>query len=171
MARWTLVIDLKRCNGCQACAVACKAENMTTPGIKWDWVLDRERGTYPNSTREFIPMLCMHCKKPPCIEACPVDAITKSADNGIVLVDMEKCIGCKLCFPVCPFGAPQFGKDGLMQKCDFCVERVGKGLTPAWAQICPTGALQAGPLEELLKKARKRSAKRLPGTTEPSFLV
>ena len=63
MARWALVIDLKRCNGCQACVVACKAENLTGPGIRWDWVMDEERGTYPDTTRYFIPMICMHCKK------------------------------------------------------------------------------------------------------------
>ena len=106
--------DKSRCVKCLACEAACKDENDVGIGPRWIRVTDTITGTWPNVARTFMVTLCMQCEKPPCIDACPTGAITKNADNGIVLVNKEKCISCKMCLQACPFGVPQFGEDGLM---------------------------------------------------------
>jgi len=154
MTRWGMVIDLKRCIGCQACALACKAENFTPPGIKWAKVLDHESGTYPNTRRELTPVLCMHCDDPPCVEVCPTSASARRED-GIVWVDYDKCMGCKYCVVACPYNSrhyyennnPYFSvsftptetfdteligiqarQTGTVQKCTFCMHRIDPGI-------------------------------------------
>ncbi|GAB4136378.1 MAG: dimethylsulfoxide reductase subunit B [Planctomycetota bacterium] len=149
------VIDLSLCVGCHACAVACKAENNTSPQtsplrlrngrpIKVDWrrVVQRETGSYPNPERIHVTMSCNHCSDPACIKSCPVDAISKRASDGIVLIDQAKCIGCKYCIWACPYSAPQFNKEtGKVEKCTLCVHRIDAGLQPACVTTCPGRAL------------------------------
>ncbi|OGP70087.1 MAG: hypothetical protein A2169_15310 [Deltaproteobacteria bacterium RBG_13_47_9] len=101
----------------------------------------------------------------------PTKAIQKRMEDGLVLVDLERCIGCKMCMTACPFGIPQFGRDGKMRKCDFCSDRLEKGLNPVCMNVCPTRALHAGPLDELSSMTAKKSAQRLNQKTEPSFLL
>ncbi len=154
MTKWGMSIDLERCIGCQACALSCKAENFTAPGIKWAKLIDHETGTYPKTWREFIPMVCMHCDDPPCVGACPTGASIKRED-GIVWVDYNKCIGCQYCVVACPYnsryfykdGVPYFSisftpteqfnteligiqrqRDGTVQKCTFCLHRIDHGI-------------------------------------------
>jgi len=110
----------------------------------------------------------MHCGKPACEEVCPTGAISKRAEDGIVVVDRNKCNGCQECFSACPYHVPQFGDDGTMQKCDFCIER---GLEPACTAHCPTEALQYGTMEELSKLATEKAAQRLIGPAEPSIFI
>jgi len=105
-----LVIDLLRCMGCGACSIACKAERGTPAGISYNKVKMSEIGKYPNAKMKFLPMSCMHCKKPHCLEACPNEA-TYQRDDGLVLIDKEKCVGCGACVVACPYGSRQLLKE------------------------------------------------------------
>ncbi len=173
-------LDTTRCVGCETCTVACKNWNNLAPkltaapgtqGPKWRRVASIESGTYPNVSVIRVSMGCMHCGKPACAAVCPTGAITKRAEDGIVLVDQNKCIGCRYCALACPFGVPQFADDGTMQKCNFCQDRLAQGLKPACVTNCPGKALQSGTIEELSKLATTKSASRLVGSTQPSMLI
>lgn len=144
------LIDLRKCVGCSSCAVACKAENNTPPGMAWRRVITQNGGRYPDVTARFVTMACMHCAEPACMKACPVDAITKRAEDGIVLIDQDKCVGCRRCEWACPYGAPQFNPETkLVEKCTFCVHRINAGLAPACVTTCMGDALRFGDLAEL----------------------
>ena len=110
--KWIMVIDLRKCVGCNACTIACIAENRTPPGIVYRPVLDWETGEYPMVSRAFLPKPCFHCDHPPCVPVCPVNATWKRED-GIVVIDYNKCIGCRYCVIACPYGAraTDFGFD------------------------------------------------------------
>jgi Fe-S-cluster-containing dehydrogenase component len=123
--------------------VACKAENNTPLRTDWRFVVERESGAYPNPRREFISLACNHCDEPACIKSCPVDAISKRPSDGVVLIDLEACIGCRYCMFACPYGAPRIDTDtGKVSKCTMCVHRLDAGLAPACATACLTGAIQ-----------------------------
>lgn len=104
---WVMVIDLTKCVGCNACTIACKAENKTPPEVSYNIVLEEEIGTYPNVRRAFVPRPCMQCENPPCVPVCPVNATFKR-DDGIVAIDYDKCIGCRYCITACPYAARHF---------------------------------------------------------------
>ncbi len=101
---WIMVIDLKKCVGCQACTIACVSENKLPPGVVYRPVLEEEKGKYPDVERKFIPRPCMHCDSPPCVSVCPVNA-TKKQEDGIVVIDYDRCIGCRYCIVACPYSA------------------------------------------------------------------
>lgn len=172
MARLGMVIDLKVCVGCHACTVACKASNGTPPDIYFARVHEREVGEYPNARREFLPVLCNHCDNPPCVEVCPTGASYKRSD-GIVAVNSDICIGCRSCATSCPYEQRHYVEPGLLSqgyfkdgltlyenfkyqrwtegtviKCDFCMDRVDKGLNPACVDTCPPEARIFGDLED-----------------------
>lgn len=105
--RWAMVIDLRKCVGCSACTVACKAENQLPPGVVYRPVIEEEVGTYPNVARRFVPRPCMQCENPPCVPVCPVNATYKRPD-GIVAIDYDACIGCRYCITACPYSARTF---------------------------------------------------------------
>jgi len=171
MARLGMVIDLKRCIGCNACTLACKQENGTPLGMHYARVITREIGTYPATKRTFLPVLCNHCDDAPCGHACPTGATYTRAD-GIVLVDKDKCIGCRACSVACPYMNRHFierkmlehgysgdglspyeaikfadFQDGTNNKCTLCSHRVDQGLEPACVVTCPTDARIFGDLE------------------------
>lgn len=105
--KWGMVIDLRKCVGCDSCTVACKAENRTPPGISYNVVLEEEIGQFPHVAKVNLPMPCMHCDNPPCVQVCPVRATFK-LPNGIVTIDNDRCIGCRYCIVACPYGARSF---------------------------------------------------------------
>jgi Fe-S-cluster-containing dehydrogenase component len=120
-------------------------------------------GAFPDVKRHFFSISCRHCAMAPCIEVCPAKAIVKRPD-GIVIVNQDECIGCKVCLDACPFGVPQFGKDGLMQKCDMCLDRLEQGQKPICAETCPTEALHWGTVAELSDLAPLKAAKKIAST-------
>lgn len=137
-------MDLRRCTGCKSCTVACQMENQTGAPVAYRAVVDREKGVYPNVKREFISLACNHCASPACLAACPQDAISRRGADGIVLIDQEKCIGCRRCEWACPYGAPRFDvAKQKMTKCTFCVHRIDAGLRPACEQTCVGGTIRA----------------------------
>jgi phenylacetyl-CoA:acceptor oxidoreductase subunit 1 len=146
--RWGMVVDVRRCVGCQTCTIACKQEHALPPGTFWRSVADCEVGTYPDVRRLFLPMQCMHCAEPPCVPVCPTGA-SRQRPDGIVWVAYDACVGCGYCALACPYRArhlvheahPYFAaptppeeadarpeRRGVMTKCTFCKERVDAGL-------------------------------------------
>jgi molybdopterin-containing oxidoreductase family iron-sulfur binding subunit len=98
-----MVIDLEKCTGCQACTLACGMENNRLPGENWQDVVFFTEGTYPNAQLKWFPRPCMHCENPSCVHVCPTRATYKTED-GVVVVDWDRCIGCKYCMIACPYG-------------------------------------------------------------------
>jgi len=163
--------DAERCIQCRTCELACKSTNDTEPGIRWRRVIEAWNGKYPDVKRIFFSLACMHCEEPACAAACTAGAITKRAKDGIVVVDKEKCNGCQDCFAACPFGVPQFGADGKMQKCDYCLSA---GRKPACVESCPADAIYAGTIKELMKIAAEKkavAARKMEGITRPSVII
>ncbi len=105
--RWGMVIDLKKCVGCDTCTVSCKAENRTPPGMSYNVVLETVKGDFPNFSITNLPRPCMQCDKPPCVQVCPTRA-TYKMENGIVNIDNDRCIGCRYCMVACPYGARSY---------------------------------------------------------------
>lgn len=148
--------DQTRCTGCGACQVACKDWHDIPPGPeKWTRVLYTEKGKFPNVFVSHLVEPCFHCADPVCAQACPVDAIAKRAEDGIVTVDRGTCLGneeCDVkCLKACPYDAPQFGpeKGAKMRKCNFCADRWVEKKLPVCVESCPVRALDAGSLEDL----------------------
>ena len=152
MTRYGMVINLDRCVGCEACAVGCTVQHGLPRDVRWSSVKQLEQGTYPQVAVLDLPLLCMHCAKPPCVAACPQDA-THQRDDGIVYVEKDKCIGCGTCATACPYGARHLVSDVAsnhanggqtafedqvfpahqamtMEKCTFCSDRVDAGEEP-----------------------------------------
>jgi DMSO reductase iron-sulfur subunit len=172
--------DPSRCIECYACEMACKAEHDLAPSVnaepgttgpRWRRVIRIENFYQPEENAQHISLSCMHCGEPACMAVCPAGAISKRAEDGIVVVDSNKCIGCHYCFFACPFGVPQYGPDGTMQKCNLCLERLEAGEQPACVANCSGGAILAGPLDELSDIVRARTAQRLAGSTRPSAII
>ena len=120
------------------------------------WVPDIEVGNYPNVRRLFVPLLCNQCESPPCIPVCPVDATWKRAD-GVIVVDWERCIGCRYCMVACPYGARDFDWKGtqMVDKCTFCAHRLENGLLPACVEQCPAEAMVFGDLNDANSEVSK----------------
>ncbi|WP_319004023.1 4Fe-4S dicluster domain-containing protein [Luteimonas panaciterrae] len=185
-----LVIDLDTCVGCHACATSCKEWNAggiagpltdeqpygkDPSGVWFNRVHSYElpaqaaepsKPAQPAMTLHF-PRSCLHCEQPACVTACPTGASYKRAEDGIVLVDEDKCIGCKLCSWACPYGAREYSPvEGVMKKCTLCVDRIyNENLDeserqPACVQACPTRARHFGDLADPESKVSKLVAER-----------
>ncbi len=156
MTQYGFFIDLSRCTGCHACTISCKQWHDLQPGpVKWIRVYQWEKGSFPDIDLKVLPLPCFHCESPACIDACPNHAIYKEEKYGAVLVDPDKCKGAGECFKACPYGAPQFDRDGperKMSKCTMCIDRLEDGLKPICVLSCSLRALDFGPLDELLEK-------------------
>jgi Fe-S-cluster-containing dehydrogenase component len=147
-----MLIILDCCMGCHACEIACRQENdlvdETSP--RWCRVLTiRPRQVRGELHLDYFPAMCVHCDDPLCIRCCPVEAIVKRED-GIVVVDHEKCNGCRLCVSACPYGAMTLNEvTNVAGKCNFCLERLGHGIEPSCVQHCVGGALRYVTREDL----------------------
>ncbi len=174
MENHAVLVDLSKCIGCRGCQVACK-QWQDLPGLK-----TQNTGSYQNPPRRnaktymliefhelekanqvqwvFAKRQCMHCNEPACASACTVGALIKRED-GPVVYDTEKCIGCRYCMYACPFGVPMFEWDkefSLVSKCNFCVDRLDSGEQPSCTKTCPPGALKYGTREAMLDVAYNR---------------
>ncbi len=190
--RLGMVIDLDRCIGCWTCAVACKSNNNVGEGLWWNRILtvggsglDVPAGDYPNLSLTYQPINCFQCDNPPCVKVCPVGA-TFQRDDGIVMMDYERCIGCRYCMVACPYNLRSFNWEaptqipaneggawlakgvadpdatgfhvgderkparpvGVVEKCDFCYQRVDDGEQPFCIEVCPARARTFGDLND-----------------------
>jgi Fe-S-cluster-containing dehydrogenase component/formate-dependent nitrite reductase membrane component NrfD len=148
IVQYGFLIDHRRCIGCHACTVACKAENGVPVGSFRTWVKYTEKGRFPEIKRHFAVLRCNHCTSAPCVTICPVNALEKRPD-GIVDIDRDACIGCRACMQACPYDAIYLNEDsGAVEKCHYCAHRVEKDLEPACVTVCPVGAIIPGDLHD-----------------------
>ncbi len=172
------VIDNRKCIGCHACTVACKAEHQVPIGVNRTWVKYIEKGVFPDTTRHFSVMRCNHCSDAPCVEICPVSALTTRSD-GIVDFDNRRCIGCKACMQACPYDALYLDPEShTAAKCNYCAHRVDIGLEPACVNVCPEHAIVSGDLDDpqseiagLLAKEQVSVRKEEKGTEPKLFYI
>jgi tetrathionate reductase subunit B len=156
-----IMIDVGRCCGCYNCQLACKDEHVDndwTPYAKpqpetgqfWMKIEEHVCGSLPKVKMHYIPKLCNHCEKPACISACSVNAIS-TRDDGLVLIEPEKCTGCKACVSACPYDAIYFNESlNLAQKCTGCAHLLDNGYAlPRCVEACPTDAMKFGEVDDL----------------------
>lgn len=144
--KYAFVIDQRKCIGCHACTVACKAEHDVPIGVYRTWVKYIEKGEFPNSRRYFLVNRCNHCDDAPCVAICPTKALYKR-DDGIVDFDANRCIGCKSCMQACPYDALYIDPySHTAAKCNYCAHRTELGMEPACVVVCPERAIIAGDL-------------------------
>ncbi len=180
--QYAFYFDSSSCSGCKSCQVACKDKNGLRAGLLWRRVYEVTGGGWERRGEAWlstvfsynVSLACNHCQRPICVEVCPARAITKRQD-GIVLLDSSKCVGCQYCRWACPYGAPQYDEEaGYMTKCDFCLDNLQAGLAPACVAACPLRALDFGDREEL--EARYGPLEELyplpeRGLTDPALVV
>lgn len=148
MGRASLMVFQKDCMGCHACEVACKQEHGLDVGPRFIKVIER--------APSYLPIYCHHCARPPCSDACPVEAVWKD-ERGIVRVDAELCIGCKECVEACPFGAMQFDEHTeVAMMCDLCRERLERDEKPACTEVCPTRCILWGDVKAISGAMERR---------------
>ncbi len=183
--RYAMAIDVDKCIGCRRCVYACAMENNVQKNAGMEWIkvleVDREgaqelqgaREDYtvaPKAGKVYVPVACMHCENPPCVMVCPVRATWKEED-GIVVIDYDRCIGCKYCIVACPYGARRFNllppeisplelnpdmhilgnvprPVHVVEKCTWCIQRTRRGGIPACVEVCPVGARSFGDLND-----------------------
>ncbi|MBI9046859.1 MAG: 4Fe-4S dicluster domain-containing protein [Anaerolineaceae bacterium] len=148
MTRYVMVMDTRRCIGCHSCTVACKINNDLPVDMIYNPVVTvGPEGVFPHLHINHYPLTCMHCDNPPCVGVCPTGASQQNED-GIVFVNMEKCIGCKACIQACPYNARHSNHEtGTVVKCDFCMERVHEGEQPYCVKTCHQNARIFGDLD------------------------
>lgn len=184
--RWGMVVDTTKCKpGCTECITACherhNVPNLGNPKeeVKWVWK-EQYQNLFPQNSKRLSPekqqlpvlTLCNQCDEPPCVRVCPTQATFKR-DDGIVMMDFHRCIGCRFCMGGCPYGSRSFNfRDpepyiakmnpefphrtrGVVEKCNFCAERIDEGLPPACVEICPSKALTFGDLNDPNSEVRQ----------------
>ncbi|MBI2862649.1 MAG: 4Fe-4S dicluster domain-containing protein [Chloroflexi bacterium] len=195
---WGFVVDTTACIGCGKCAVACKTENNVPmePEYNRTWVeryvvaqdgqvfadspnggidgFDTEQANakYRNlQIRDsfFVPKLCNQCENAPCVQVCPVGATYRTKD-GVVLIDRDRCIGCRYCIQACPYGARFLDpRMRVADKCTWCYHRITKGLNPACVEACPVGARVFGDMRDSNSRVRKLLAEKRVNVLKPAL--
>jgi anaerobic dimethyl sulfoxide reductase subunit B (iron-sulfur subunit) len=153
--------DAEKCTQCHGCEIACKTWRELEYGVQYRRVLNIWQGIYPRVKNTSLSLSCLHCADPACMTSCPEEAIFKGAKDGLVLVDERLCNGCGICAEACPFGVPQFGRNGLMQKCDLCFDQSLPRSTPLCVDTCPGQALTMIEISQKEKIAHEEEIARL----------
>jgi tetrathionate reductase subunit B len=176
--RYGMAIDAKRCINCKGCVVACRAENRVPTEYSRPWISETERGQFPKLVMAFEPEQCHQCAEPACVRVCPTGASFQRAD-GVVAIKEADCVGCRYCMIACPFDARFFRKEtGVVEKCDFCSQRLDRGEVPACVETCPTKTRIFGNLNdpkskisETLARRQYRTKKRDAGTVPQLYYL
>ena len=160
MSRYCIVVDLDKCIDCKACEVGCKVENGLPLGERWNRVLTcGPYGEYPNLTLYYLPVMCQQCENAPCVNVCPTGASYRDPNTNIVLVDKEKCIGCKYCMMACPYGVRSWNKkEKVVEKCTLCPQLTSAGEKPFCVTTCCGEARYYGDLDDPNSDASKAIA-------------
>jgi len=181
--KYVMVIDLNQCVGCDTCTVACKLDNQTGSGIQWGRVIEEESGSFPEVKKLYIPILCMHCEESECLKVCPTKA-TYRDPRGLVLIDYDKCMGCQYCMLACPYMARHFNeartpppdvpagaggdsRKGVVEKCDFCEDRLSVGGLPRCVEVCSYDARIFGDRDDPGSRVAKLVAEEKPEVLKP----
>ena len=181
MKSYAMVIDVAKCNGCYSCVLSCKdehcgevfpgyAEAQPMTGQFWLNLIEKERGSYPKVKLSYTPITCMQCKNAPCIEAAENNAVYRR-DDGIVIIDPEKAVGQEQIVSACPYRVIFWNKEKkLAQKCTMCAHLLDQGWErPRCAEMCPTGAITFGDLNDPESKISKKMASMTPGPLHPEY--
>ena len=164
MAKY-IVVNEQRCLACKSCVIECAMAHSQAETLVEALSADSppQPRVHVEPLGEYgMPLQCRHCEDAPCIAVCPTEAIRRLDENGPVLIDPERCIGCKFCLITCPFGVIELSRDGkAMVKCDQCIERTQAGQEPACVAACPTGAIQFVELTDYLRQRRRQAAERV----------
>jgi carbon-monoxide dehydrogenase iron sulfur subunit len=165
-----IIVEIEKCLGCKSCEIACAVAHSKSKVLE-EAMQEQPRPQHRVTVQavgEFaVPLQCRHCEDAPCISVCPTAAIHREEVDGPVLIEQDKCIGCKYCLAVCPFGVIEASNDGkVMVKCDLCYERAKAGQIPACVEACPTKALKLGSEKELAAGKRQRAAQDLVSSTQ-----
>ena len=167
MPNYGFAIDLRKCIGCHACTIACKAEHQIPIGVNRCWVKTVEKGTFPTTRRFFFPVLCNQCDDAPCMTICPTNALFRRPD-GIVDLHSDACIGCRACMVACPYDQLFIDPDThTAEKCNFCANRIENELLPACVSVCPTECRIFGDLDDPASEVARIAAREAISVRKP----
>jgi len=165
-------VDTTKCINCRTCEIACKDFNHAAVGQRIRRVRTFEGGEFPKIFAYNVSMSCNHCEDPICARHCPTGAYSKRESDGIVVHDPERCIGCRYCTWLCPYGAPQYdAREGRVRKCNFCLEELERGKSPVCVTACPMRAIEFGRLSDIASRPDAAAQVRnlpSPGLTGPA---
>jgi Fe-S-cluster-containing dehydrogenase component/DMSO reductase anchor subunit len=148
MEKNAFIFNTNKCVGCMACVAGCSIENGTDLQVNWREVNCHNKIKHPSLPVFHFSLACNHCEDAPCMKNCPALAYTRDKETGAIIHHAEACIGCKYCTWACPYDAPKFNENTkIVEKCNFCVDRISDGKRPACVEACPVGALEFGQKE------------------------
>lgn len=158
---YLISFDPEKCTQCHGCEIACKTWRKLTYGVQYRRVLNLWQGAYPQVKNASLSLACLHCVEPVCVVECPEDAISKREEDGLVVVDETLCNGCGICAEACAYGVPQFGENGIMQKCDLCHGQQLPRVVPPCVDTCPGEALSYIDVSHTEKKIQEEKVMQL----------